>query len=178
MNPGVYLVYLHIHTKNNIIRTYILAENMFLSSIVNIGCHRELDNKWVTQYSALMCILNVNGEILTWKLTKSVKFEAVQDIFISLKHRLETQERLPTAFSIDNCCSWRAKLQSIFGKEVKVTLDLFYAVQRVVRTISKRNKLSQMSCEHFRLIFRQEDDRGETRTLPTPNPGMQQCVHT
>lgn len=42
---------------------------------------------------------------------------------------------------IDNCCQWKNKLKKVFGEELKVKLDLFHAVQRVTRKLSKRHTL-------------------------------------
>ena len=42
---------------------------------------------------------------------------------------------------IDNCCHWKYLLKILFGDNVKIKLDLFHAVQRVTRTISKRHSL-------------------------------------
>lgn len=71
---------------------------------------------------------------------------------------------------IDNCCSWRGKLQTIFGSEILVKLDLFHAVQRIVKCIPKRHPFAYCCCQAFRLVFRDPLDAGEKRALPTPSP--------
>lgn len=150
----------------------ILITTTHYSSTVNIGIHREIDNKWVKQYSALLCILNAKGQGLTWKLTKSIKFTAVTDILSTLRERLNKKGNPVQEFTIDNCCAWRKKIQSLFGNRTQIKLDLVHAIQRVTRTISKRHKLSQMCCDHFRMVFRAPEDKGDIRTLPTPSPGI------
>ena len=124
-----------------------------------------------------MYVMNANGRVLTWKLTKSIKFDNVTDIFLALHHRLQTQSNPVKDITIDNCCSWRKKLHTIFGTDIKVSLDIFHAVQRVMRTISKKHKLSHLFCEQFRLIFRGKHDKGQTCTLTTPNPGKIVCTY-
>ena len=42
---------------------------------------------------------------------------------------------------VDNCCKVRKKLQAIFGDKVEVKLDIFHAVKRITRTLSKRLSL-------------------------------------
>ena len=47
--------------------------------VSNIGMVRPADNHWVKQYSRLLCILNGDGEVLSWKLTKSLSFACMED---------------------------------------------------------------------------------------------------
>jgi len=39
-------------------------------TVANIGLCRE-DGAWTKQYKGLFCILNSNGEVMSWKATKS-----------------------------------------------------------------------------------------------------------
>ena len=54
----------------------------------NVGYKRESDGKWITQYKAVFCILNEQGQILQWQLTTREGFEEVRDMFVDLKTRL------------------------------------------------------------------------------------------
>ena len=150
---------------------HVIITSALLFYTVNIGMHREPDNKWVVQRCALFCVLNSDGQILTWKLTNSVKFAHCLDVLTQLHSRLEAQHKAVKEFVIDNCCSWRRQLQGVFGCDLIVLLDLFHAVQRVIAKIPKRHKLRPMCVADFRLIFRDPSDRGTTRTKPTPAPG-------
>ena len=90
---------------------------------------REGDKRWITQYGALFCVLNSLGQVVTWKLTPGVSFNVIEDILIPLHERLKCQGKTVSEFYIDNCCAWRNKLQQVFGKELKVSLDIFHAVK-------------------------------------------------
>lgn len=66
---------------------------------------------------------------LHWKFTRGESFEEVRDIFIQLKERLQAR-----GVVIDNCCKWKSSLTAIFP-DVDIRLDLFYAVQRFLKTV-------------------------------------------
>lgn len=100
-------------------------------TVANIGLFREEDGVWSKQYEGLFCVLNSDGEVLSWKATKSLSFNNVQEMLLSLQKRLTDQGKQVKEFIIDNCCSWRNKLQSIFGCQMRVSLDIFHAVQNV-----------------------------------------------
>lgn len=135
----------------------------------NIGLFREVDGKWIEQYNGLFCVLNSVGEILTWKLTKGLSFLSIEDQLIGLQHRLQRYCKKVDEFYIDNCCSWRKKLQSIFGPDLKVKLDIFHAVQRITKKIPKRHLFhSECVCD-LKLAFRHPSDKGKKRTMPTPD---------
>lgn len=103
---------------------------------------RDGDQRWITQYGSLFCVLNSSGQVVTWKLTSGVSFGVVKDILFALKERLESQNRKPSEFYVDNCCVWRKKLTEVFGQEMEVKLDIFHAVKRVGEKISKRHPLN------------------------------------
>ena len=98
-------------------------------AVSNIGSVRSMDNKWVTQYTGLFCILNSAGKVLTWKMTKALSFEHIQNVLIALQTRLQEQGQQVEELYIGNCCSLRSKLQGVFGSDLKVYLDIFHAIQ-------------------------------------------------
>jgi hypothetical protein len=53
-----------------------------------------------------------------------------------------------------------------------VKLDLFHAVQRVVREVPKRKTYSKEFSNEFGLIFRHANDIGNKRTKSTPPPAV------
>lgn len=73
---------------------------------------------------------------------------------------------------IDNCCSWRNKLQTVFGRQLKVLLDLFHIVQRVVKLILKKHPFAYRCCQSFRKVFHHPSDIGEERSLSTRPPNI------
>ena len=83
-------------------------------SIVNIGLVRDSDKRWIMQYNGLFCTLNDVGEVLTWKLTRSLSFEHIKETVSLLHDRLKNQGKTVAEFYVDNCCSWRDSLQGIF----------------------------------------------------------------
>lgn len=51
---------------------------------------------------------------------------------------------------------------------VQVKLDLFHAIQRVVRTVSQKNKYYSSFVREFRQVFCASGDVGERRLCATP----------
>ena len=79
--------FLHRHTCDS----YLLVAILYA---VNIGMHHPEDNKWVTQCSVLFCVLDSNAQILTWKLTSSVRFVHYTDVLTHLHNQLERQGKV------------------------------------------------------------------------------------
>ena len=138
----------------------------------NIGFSRIGDNRWITQYKALLCVLNSKGQVLCWRLTPSLSFKDVQPDLTALKQRLDSQHKQLEEFYIDNCCNWRNKLQQVFGGQIKVYLDIFHAVKRLGEKIPKRHHLRKQCMMDWRMVFRDPSDQGERRHSPTPAPDI------
>lgn len=107
---------------------------------------------------------------MSWKATKSLSFDSVQEPLQSLHERLTSQGKNVEEFFIDNCCSWRRKLQSIFGSEMRVLLDIFHAVQRISTKLFKHHLFHSQCVHDLSLVFRDPTDQGSVRTLETPAP--------
>jgi hypothetical protein len=105
----------------------------------NVGVLRKSDKKWEKQYDSVFFVLNEDGVVLTWQLTKGTAFSQVNSLFHTLYQRFCAQGKTVNMCVIDNCCSWRKKLQTVFGSQLTVLLDLFHAVQRIVKCISKKH---------------------------------------
>ena len=101
------------------------------------------------------------------QFTNSTSFSVVEKLLSNIQSRHGAG--VIKEIFIDNCCQWRNKLQSIFGNETKVYLDLFHAVQRVSRVLSKKNPLYSKCIEDLRLVFRSPGDVGVKRHFPTPS---------
>ncbi|KAJ7373400.1 hypothetical protein OS493_012993 [Desmophyllum pertusum] len=149
--------------------TWISCDHTFKVA-ANIGLLRQSDQKWEKQYDSMFCILNEDGIVLSWQLTKGTAFDNIRDLLNNLKGRFDQQNNNVKLCIIDNCCAWRGKLQDVFGSEMLVKLDLFHAVQRVVKCIPKRHPFAYRCCQAFRLVFRDPSDAEEKRSLQTPSP--------
>lgn len=83
-------------------------------SVGNVGTVRAADNHWIKQYAGLFCVMNADGQVLSWKLTKTLTFEDIQDHLLALRERLQKHGEQVEQFFVDACCSLQSKLQSIF----------------------------------------------------------------
>ena len=131
----------------------------------HIGVMR--NGKWVPQYDLLFILQNERGEVLFWQLTMGTAYAAIHDGMESLKSRTEQGSRVLKMVIIDNCCMWRRLLQEMFGEHL-VKLDVFHAVQRVSKALSKKHPYFCNFLQDFRLVFRSKGDNGPQRTKPTP----------
>lgn len=57
----------------------------------------------------------------------------------------------------------------VFGRDLKVYLDIFHAMKRVSEKIPKRHRLRQECMDEWRLVFRDPSDRGKERHMATPS---------
>ena len=110
------------------------------------------EGKWVGQYDSLFIIQNELGEVLLWQLTKGTSYSVVEDGFHGLSKRLKAVSKQLEVMIIDNCCTWNKKLLSTFGNAIKMKLDLFHAVQRITKAISKRNPHFYSFVQELRLF--------------------------
>ena len=60
----------------------------------NIGVIRKEDNKFVSQYNQAFIVLNENGEVLGWRLTKSTAFCEIEDLLQGVKGRLASRQKI------------------------------------------------------------------------------------
>ena len=134
----------------------------------NIGFQRA-DNRWITQYNSVFFVMNEIGQVIAWQLAKSTSIDEVELLLNRLTARLTTAS-LPVY--IDNCCQLREKLTNIMGTNVLVKLDLFHAVQRITRTISKKHPYFYQCMADLKLVFRQPNDFGSMRKLSTPDSSV------
>jgi hypothetical protein len=95
-------------TSLSIGRPWLSLDHTF-KSVSNIGLVRLADKKWIKQYSGLFCILNADGEILSWKLTETLSFEHMKDALVMINERFKQQGKVVSEFYIDNCCPLRNK---------------------------------------------------------------------
>ena len=139
-------------------------------SVRNIGTVRQADQHWIKQYAGLFCVMNGDGQVLSWKMTKTLAFEDIEDKLLALQCRLHSRGEQVQQFYVDNCCLLRSKLQNVFGPQLHVYLDLFHAVQRITKQIPKRHPYYAECLKSIQLVFRDKSDRGPVRTMATPSP--------
>ena len=70
---------------------------------------------------------------------------------------------------IDDCCKLRNKIRSIFGYNITVKLDLFHAIQRITKTLSKKHSHYQQCIRDLRFVFRCKGDYEISRLSNTPS---------
>ena len=93
-------------------KPWLSCDHMF-RSVSNIGTV-----SWIKQYNGLFCILNADGHVLSWKLTKSLSFEHIEDSLYALQQRFQRNGQQLEEFYVDTYCSLRCKLQKIFGSKL------------------------------------------------------------
>ena len=135
----------------------------------NLGYVRP-DGRWISQYGSLLIVLDNCGKGIAWQFTSSTSIDEVKPMLSLLKKRLMSQTSNLQTIYVDNCCIVRAKLQSIFGTQVRVCLDIFHASQRLLRRMSKRDPLFTLCRNNVSMIFRDLNDRGVERKQDTPSP--------
>ena len=123
------------------------------------------DGKWIKQYNGLFCVLNPEGELLTWKLTRSLSFEHTQRQLELLNERFQQKGKIVQEFYVDIRMLLMAPKTTV-GPQLKVCLDLFHAVQRISRKIPKRHPFHSAFMRSLTLVFRDPTDVGlEKRKL-------------
>ena len=145
---------------------WISCDHTF-KSVANIGYIRQSDRKWVKLYQNLFCVLNERGSVVQWKFTTTEGFSEVENVFRTLAKRFESAQNKLEGIFLDNCCKWANLLSTIFPN-VPVKLELFHAVQRMLKTIPKHSTMYAQIAKDYPMVFRDPLDIGLERRLPTP----------
>lgn len=88
----------------------------------------------------------------------------------SLKNRIEIPDDDHLLVLTDNCCKDKCKVAQILGSNVIVKLDLFHAVQRILKAVAKHHPSFYHLKEDLKLVFRDFGDVGRVRKSKTPSP--------
>lgn len=158
------------HMASLPIRTFISLDHTFKIAS-NIGFVRS-DGKWVTLYNSVFIVLNELGQVVTWQFTQTTSLDEVKAQMENVCVRMKQTCLVPFTILVDNCCSQRQKLQEVFGADAVISLDIFHAVQRVVRKLPKRHPLFMVCVNDLKMVFRDPTDLGLRRTQTTPNPSV------
>lgn len=132
---------------------------------VNIGFMNPKTKTWTKQYDSLFMILNEFGQVLSFEFVKTTAFSSIENHFRSLETSLGNAVKL---IVLDNCCHWKSKIQKNFAN-ADVKLDIFHAVQRITKKVSKKNEFWKEIQKNLRVVFRQSNDVKKERKLSTPN---------
>lgn len=148
--------------------SFISCDHTFKVS-KNIGMVRPgNEDKFVTQFNNLYIVLNEEGKIVDWRLTKTTSFEEIREVLVQYKSRLEQANKKLELICVDDCCKVRNKYETVFDS-TPVKLDLYHACQRVCKTVTHINHpLAGSFRKEFGLIFRYDNDQGEKRFRETP----------
>lgn len=151
---------------------WICCDHTFKSAM-NIGIYQQKTGsraKWVKQFKALFLVLNDVGQTLTWKLVQDTSYDSLLEVLGEIKQRFIDQEKVLREIYVDDCCKVRKKLEDIFGNQVMIKLDIFHAVQRITKKVSKRHTLFHDFISSLKLVFRNPTDLGTNREQSTPDP--------
>ena len=140
---------------------WLSADHTFkVSANIGLWCN----GKWIQLYDSIFIVMNEVGVVLSWRLCKGTSFNEVEDLLQQLKDRLGRQGCCISHFFVDNCCHWRAKLNSIFDSSL-VLLDPFHGIQRVTSKIPRKGtkgsplrKLRYNVMTDFKLVLRDPTD--------------------
>lgn len=132
----------------------------------NVGLWQ--NGHWIRQFDSLFSVMNEDGIVIAWQLTRGTGFARVKTLLMGIRNRLQNSGVTLQGFSIDNCCAWRLLLQAVFGV-IPIKLDLFHAVQRIASKIKKKHPLRRQCLDAFRVVFRKSGDIEKERKKPTPS---------
>lgn len=99
----------------------------------HIGITRE-DGKFVHQFENVFLGVNENGEVVTWRFTKSTSATEIKDLLEQYRERLVKAGVTLEMVLVDDCCHVRSLYENVFPG-VKIGLDIFHACSRVVQTL-------------------------------------------
>ena len=137
-------------------------------SVSNIRSVRSADNKWIQQYTGLFCILNADGKVLTWKMTKRLSFQHAENVLLALKERLDAQGQEVEEFSWTTVAHFAASFRVFLGRSSRFTLTFFMQL-KVSEKVPKRHPFHAECMRELQMVFRDSSDQGVVRTKPTPS---------
>ena len=120
------------------------------------------------QYDSLFIVLNEIGEVVSWMFTKSTAFDEVRPLLKDISRKIMIYSGGVKHLYIGNCM-WSDCLKSVFGTNVFIHLDLFHAVQRMIKTLSNRHTNYYPCISELKLVFRELGDIGLECKLSTPS---------
>ena len=157
--------YYEVEMKKRALHSRVISCDHTFKISKYIGARRSSDDKFVKQFENLFIVLNERHEVISWRLTRTTGFEEIRSLLVELKEQIGNT--LDTVI-VDDCCKVRTLYRSVFP-DVEVKLDLFHAIQRVIKKIPKGSEFSKRFSKELGLTFRANGDCDEVRQLPTPD---------
>ena len=99
----------------------------------------------------------------------SESFDEVKPLFEALSLDFKNRGVKLSGIYIDNCCKWH-HLHTSYFPNGPLKLDLFQAIQRITKKVSKRPHIFAQVCKDYSLVFGDQRDQTIKRKLPTPAP--------
>ena len=132
----------------------------------SIGSFRLQDSIFINENMKLFIVLNEEGLVVNWKLTKTTAQKEIEPVLQSVK--IMSGASLKYTFA-DTCCGCREIYEDIFP-DALIKLDLFYACQRITKLLTdKKSNLAQRFLQNFGLVLREDNDLSEIRNFETPS---------
>ena len=125
-------------------RTSWLSCDHTFKSVCNIGTVRQADSKWIKQYAGLFCVLNADGQILSWKMTKSLAFENIRDNLLRLQEDCKSVVSKLKNFLLIHAVHFGRNFRTIFGSQLKVYLDIYVYISCSVKNFQENAKAAPL----------------------------------
>ena len=141
-----------------------ISVNNSLKISKSIGGFRLQDSIFINENMKLSIVLNEEGLVANWKLTKTTAQTEIEPVLHSAK--VMSGASLKYTFT-DTCCGCREIYEYIFP-DALIKLDLFHAYQRITKLLTdKQSNLAQRFSENFGLVLREDNDLSEIRNFET-----------
>ena len=112
----------------------------------SIGGFRLQDSIFINENMKLFIVLNEEGLVVNWKLTKTTAQKEIEPVLQSVK--IMSGASLKYTFT-DTCCGCREIYEDIFP-DALIKLDLFHACQRITKLLTdKKSNLAQRFLQNF-----------------------------
>ena len=162
---------MYMRRKNNYFSNMVrlvssISVNHTFKISKSIGGFRLQDSKFINENMKLFIVLNEEGLVVNWKLTKTT---AQIEIEVELKSVKSLSGAFLKYIFMATCCGCREIYEDIFP-DALIKLDLFHACQRITKLLTdKKSNLAQRFSQNFGLVFREDNNLSEIRNFETPS---------
>lgn len=99
-----------------------------------------------------------------WRLTRSTDLNEIDDLVLDLNERETISGETLDMILVDDCCHVRNFYHRYF-QQASVKLEIFHAVQRIVRTIPKGTVESYNLAKEVGLVYRKDVEECSLRQI-------------